>query len=168
VREVLANYSTAFRFAERAARRDHCDWETPPLTIQLLPDDLGLGEIQSLREVANLLAIQCRLEIADCQFDQAIHTLQTGFALARHVAEGTTLLKDLVGIAIEAIMFARVEELLQQPGAPNLYWALTTLPHPFVDVRRSMRYELGTLYRSFPQLRDLEEKKLTAEQVDRL
>jgi hypothetical protein len=65
-------------------------------------------------------------------------------------------------------MLARVEELLQQPGAPNLYWALTTLPHPLVNVRHSMRYELGTLYRSFPQLRDLEEKKLTAEQVDRL
>ena len=37
----------------------------------------------------------------------------------------------MVGAAIAYVMDAVLEELLKQPGAPNLYWALTTLPRPY-------------------------------------
>ena len=93
----------------------------PPPTIQNL-QDLPFDEIQTCREIANLLQLRCRLELSDGKFDDAVVTLQSGFALARHLGDADTLIQDLVGIAIAAIMFNRVEEMMQIPGSPNLFW----------------------------------------------
>jgi hypothetical protein len=164
VRAVLDKHAAALRLADRAARCDRCDWNWPPLTLQELTENLPLDDIQGTREIANLLSLRCRLELAERRFDKALYTLQTGFALARDVGLGPTLIQDLVGIAIGAIMLGRVEEWQQIPGSPNLYWALTALPSPLVDVRKSIRYELNTIYRSFPGLRELK-KPQSAEQV---
>ena len=32
-----------------------------------------------------------------------------------------------------------LEEMIQQPGCPNLYWALTDLPSPLVDLRKGLQ-----------------------------
>src|SRR5262249_46907542 len=66
------------------------------------------------------------------------------------------------------IMLGRVEEMIQQPESPNLYWSLTTLPSPFIDARRSVRHEMGTIRRSIPALCDFERKKLTPQQAEKL
>jgi hypothetical protein len=155
VRALLEQYAAALRLAEQAARRERCDWEFPPPTFQTM-QDLPLHEVQVCRQVAFLLSLQCRLELSEGQFDKAVYTLQTGFVLARHIGDTDTLVQNLVGNAIAGIMLGRVEEMIQLPGSPNLYWSLTTLPSPFIDVRRSMNVELNTLYRSFPALRKLE------------
>jgi hypothetical protein len=163
----LAKYANTLRLADEASRKDHCDWELPPLTMQNLPT-YSLDEVQSCREIANLLSLQCRLELSEGKFDQAIHTLQTGFALARHSAQGDTLIQSLVGLAISGVMLSRVEEMIQLPDAPNLYWALTTLPSPFIDLRPAMNAELNTIYRSFPQLRKMDSSDMTSGELDRL
>src|SRR5262249_26284246 len=61
-----------------------------------------------------------------------------------------------------------IEELIQDSRAPNLYWSLSMLPSPLVDMRPAVQQELTTLPRSFPQLRELEKETLTKEQVSRL
>jgi hypothetical protein len=160
VKAFLGNFDQALRLAEQAARCERCDWERPPPTVQNLTDVLPLREIQLCRGVASLLSYRCRLEMKEGQFDKAVHTLQTGFALARHVGNGNTIIESLVGIAIEAIMLGRAEELIQQPGAPNLYWALTDMPSPLVDVRHAFRVEFDTIYRSFPPLRKVTQSGL--------
>jgi hypothetical protein len=172
VKAALKAHANALYLADQAALRTRCDWERPAPTIQNLSTDmLRMEEVQGLREIAHLLTLRCRVELAERRYDDALHTLQTGFALARHL-NGTgphLLLEDLVGIAITAIMLGRIEEWEQIPGSPNLYWALTDLPRPFIDTRRSIRVELNTIYRSFPVLRELKtRKKLSAEESRRL
>jgi hypothetical protein len=166
VQRLLDSGRVALKLADLAARYDRCDWEYRPLTIQDL--DLPLSEIQQLRSLANLLTLRCRLELAEGNFEQAARALQTGFALGRAVADAPVLVQNLVGVAITAIMLSRVEEWLSLPGAPDLYWPLTALPNPLVDCRRGLRNELGTLYRSFPQLRTLARETMTAEQASHL
>jgi hypothetical protein len=166
VQQFLASYRPALRLAEEAARRDHCDWERPPVTLQSLAENPYFGEeVQSQRLLAAVLSIRFRLELAEKHTDQALHTLQVGYALAHDIGDAPTLLDSLVALAVTAIMESHTEELLEQPDTPNLYWALTALPRPFIDLRRPLEYELGTLYRSFPQLRDLDKKTLTKEQA---
>jgi hypothetical protein len=165
-RAFLAKYANTLRLADEASRKDHCDWELPPLTVQNM-GSFSLDEIQSCREIANLLSLQCRLELSEGKFDQAIHTLQTGFALARHSGQGDTLIQNLVGVAIASVMLSRVEELIQLPDAPNLYWALTTLPSPFIDMRPAMNAELNTIYRSFPQLRKLDDLDMPPTELEK-
>ena len=50
-----------------------------------------------------------------------------------------------------------LEEMIQQPGSPNLYWALADLPTPLVSLRAGIqgermfvRHELGRLDRTAP------------------
>lgn len=168
VRDVLGHYTAALHLARQAASREHCDWELPPQTFQSMQVYMPLAHIQRCREIANLLSIQFRLQLVEGRFDDAGETLQTGFALARHLSEGDRFIELLVGIAINAIMFNRVEEWIQTPGSPNLYWALTELPRPLGNMRHSIEYELNSLYRSFPGLRRLRKETLTAQEADSL
>ena len=61
-------------------------------------------------------------------------------------------------------MSNQVQQFIQQPDAPNLYWALSTLPRPLVDMRPGAEAESNILYLQFPELRDLDKKKLSPEE----
>ena len=151
-----------FKFLDRAARCEYCDWQLPlrdePFYEILLP------ELQQTRSFGRMLAAKARLQIAEGQLDEAVHTLQTGYALARHAGEGQTLINALVGIAITSIMSKQVETFIEQPGAPNLYWALTNLPDPLVDMRPGIETEWAMINLSYPDLRNLDKKDYSPEQ----
>ena len=168
VRDMLAHYTAALRLARQAACRERCDWELPPLTIQSIQEYLPLGMLQNCRRLASLLRIQYRLQLVEGRYDDAAETLQTGFALSHDLCAEGMVIQNLVGIAIAAMMLSHVEEWIQTPGSPNLYWALTALPQPFCDARRSIKHELNTIYRSFPALRRLRQETLTERQVEDL
>jgi hypothetical protein len=168
VREHLDKGKIILRLADQAARRATCDWDYPPLTLQTVAEGTPLGEVQMAREMAALLSLRFRLQLAEKKYDDAIATLQTGMALGRHLTEADTLIQNLVGVAITAIMLSKVEEFMQQPDAPNMYWALTALPRPLINVRRPVESELGTFLRSFPQLREADRPGLTKDQAQKL
>ena len=145
--------STMLRQVERASRREYVDWGMAE-RLRREGFNLLLPDVQSLRQIGTLLAVRTRLEIAEGRYDKAVYTLQTGLALARHVGEGVTLIQDLVGMAIAKLMIAQLEEMIQQPDAPNLYWALTELPRPFFDLRKALQGEKMGLYTDLPELRN--------------
>jgi hypothetical protein len=74
----------------------------------------------------------------------------------------------LVGVTIATQMSDQVQTLLQQPDAPNLYWALATLPRPIIDFRPGFEAELAEIYLTYPELRDLDKKQMTPEEWRRL
>jgi hypothetical protein len=47
-----------------------------------------------------------------------------------------------------------IEELIQQPGVPNLYWALTNLPPTLVDIRKGISGDRTIIESSFGSLMD--------------
>ncbi len=133
--------------------------------------DFPFDDIQHMRTVAVLLGLRYRLELSERRFDDALRTLQTGFALARDVGQGDTLIQDLVAIAVGSIQFGHVEEWMQTPGSPNLFWALTDLPAPLVNTAHAIRTEMTTIYRSFPALREVlrnSDKALSEEETGRI
>jgi hypothetical protein len=152
---------------DRAARREYVDWG---MAERLRRDGISLllPEVQSLRQIATLLAVRARLEIAESRFDKAVYTLQTGMALGHHTGDSVTLIQDLVGMAIAQMMIAQLEVLIQQPGAPNFYWALTDLPRPLFDLRKGLQGERMGVYAAIPELSRLETTPLTPEQQQNL
>ena len=137
VENLLSYYRNVLKNVEIGAMRDHADWG--------LEFDEGLAMIipsfSDFRDIARVLALRARMEIAQGRFDQAIHTIKVGMALGRHMSEGTPLLiTALVGIAIESLMLDRVQELISH-GGPNLYWALADLPYPLADIRPAFDWE---------------------------
>jgi hypothetical protein len=155
----------ALRQADRAARMDKPDWQILP---RLKTDGISLllPDVQKLRELANALQGRFREEIAVGRVDDALVTARTMFAMARHMGEHPTLIGDLVGIAIAYVTIAPLDELLEQPGCPNLYWALTNLPHPLVSMERGLEGERIFI---LAELRDLSETDpMTGEQLDKV
>jgi hypothetical protein len=124
--------------ADDAARLDNPDWQLLP---KLKKDGwyLLLPEIQQLRNLASCLKLRCRVQVAEHSFDEAIVTTKTNLALARHLGEHPTIIGDLVAIAIAQVALGPVEEMIGEPDCPNLFWAFTNLPHPFIDLRRGMQ-----------------------------
>jgi hypothetical protein len=153
--------SSFLGFLERGARCESADWDIPIREHEfwtiLLPD------IQATRAGARILAPRARIQILRRQYDDAIHTLQVGYAFGRHVgSHGVCLVQCLVGCTIVNQMSKQLETLIQQPNAPNLYWALASLPHPLIDFREAFEAEMAAIELSYPDLRDLEKKHLSA------
>jgi len=161
----------ALREVDRAARRQYCDWD---LVGRAREDGISmlLPDVQGLRHFGRMLGVRARLELADGDFDKTTHTLQTGMQLGRHAADAPTLIQALVGIAITNVMLNQVEEFIHTPGSPNLYWALTALPQPFIDLRRPYQGErmlIDSLLPGFREaLRDPSARPLSAAQVEEL
>src|SRR5262249_51304832 len=95
-----------------------------------------------------------RAEVALGRIDDALRTGKTLFALSRHLSEHPTFIGSLVGIAVATVAIGPLEELLEQPGCPNLYWALTTLPKPLVPLDRAAEGERALLLGEFRDLDD--------------
>ncbi|HUG92516.1 MAG TPA: hypothetical protein VML55_16880, partial [Planctomycetaceae bacterium] len=114
--------------------------------------------------LARLLRLKARLEIAEGRYDDALDTLRTGYALARAVAKPPTLINSLVGVAIASIMHGELRELIAAPGSPNLYWALSELPRPLIDLREAFRHEMSMPQQMFPFLKDAETAQRSPEE----
>ena len=160
VRETLARFRSVLHQAEMAARRERCDWELP-IREETNVIAILLPEMSSARSVARLVALQARLSIAEKKYDEAITTLQTGYALARHVAEQPFLVSGLVGIAIGAMMNQQAAAIAGAADAPNLYWALTALPQPLVSLDKAFEQESMLAYLIFPELQPAKRAKYT-------
>jgi hypothetical protein len=154
----------ALRQADRAARLDTPDWQ---VLLRLKADGIGtfLPDVQQLRPVAAALKVRFRAEVALGRFDEAIRTAKTLFAMSRHVGEHPTFIGNLVGIAVAYQAIGPLEEMLEQPGCPNLYWALTNLPDPLVPLTRGAAGERLVTAWVFRELDDT--VPMSAEQIKR-
>ena len=124
--------------ADWAARLDALDWQAQP---RLKAEGMGLAlpELGPLRILAAALQVRFRAEVAGRRFDDAVRTAKTSFALARHLGEHPTVAANLVGLWVADLPLDTLEEMVQQPGCPNLYWALTDLPGPLVELRKGLQ-----------------------------
>src|SRR5262249_49506353 len=134
VAAFLAGYRDMLRAADEGARFDRCDWQNRP-TASPEEVNLALAIASGGREVNRYLALRAKLELAQNRPQDAVRTLQTGFQHAKHVGEGGTIIHMLVGLSLAAVMVGEADELVRHPNGPNLYWALTALPRPFIDPR---------------------------------
>jgi len=135
VQSTLQQLGPTLQLVAQAAKCKQCNW--PPFKPGALPENLS-----EYRKLAYILALQARFQIAQGQYDQAISTLQTGLAMARHLGEGPTVIQGLVGINIGGLMCRQIEEFIQVSGAPNLFWSLRALPRPFIDLTKQMELEM--------------------------
>ena len=63
-----------------------------------------------------------------------------------------SLINGLIGMAIAEHDAGACEDLIAQPGAPNLYWALTTLPRPLIDLRNHLEVQQKLVENLIPEL----------------
>jgi hypothetical protein len=148
--KILAPYQSWLALIDVAARRDRCYWGVPMREqgfAALLPF------LNHSWGATRLLSLQARVQIAQGRFDDALHTLQTGFGMVEHIASDAALVQGLVAMGIANTLLERVEDFVEAPGAPNLYWALAQLPRPLADMRAMTAGERAFLEFEIPELR---------------
>lgn len=138
IQAVLQQAQTSLDLVGQGARCKGGNW--PPFVPGTLPPNLT-----EYRQLAFLLCIQARLEIAQGQYDKAIGTIRTGLAMSKHIGEAPTIIQGMTGIAEATLMLRSVEDLAQVKGSPNLCPALHALPRPLVNVEVPIASELKYL-----------------------
>jgi hypothetical protein len=153
----------ALRQADRAARLDKPDWQ---VLLKTKADGFALSvtDVQKMRTLANGLHDRFRTEVEQGRLDDALFTAKTMFALSRHAAEHPTMAGNLAAIAIALRAIGPLEETLERPGCPNLYWALTNLPAPFVSLEKGLEGERLFIETEFRGLSD--STPMTPEQLN--
>ena len=121
--------------------------------------------MQGLRGIGRHIQLKVRLAILDGKTDDALHWIETGFAMGRHVSQGPFWVQTFIGVAISRTMTVRLEDLIQAPGVPSLYWALADRPRPFIDMRHSMEGERYLLEKELPELEELDRGVWSLEQA---
>ncbi len=69
------------------------------------------------------------------------------------------------GISLSSLMTKPLEDLIQSPGMPSLYWALADRPRPFIDLTPAYDGERFLLEKEVPQLLELDSAPWTREQA---
>jgi hypothetical protein len=165
VGEYLKNHRNMFRAVDEAARMNSIDWQARSDRAEEI--SAILESVQGFRELARFLKLRFRLEMAENRLPDAIRTIQTTMQLGKHLAEGSNMIQMLVGLAIARIALGEVQEFLQHPKAPNLYWALATLPKPLVDPRPALDGESRLSMSFIPSLKNLENDPVTEAEANR-
>lgn len=133
-------YATMMVFIDQAARYTRTEWNE---WFNLRHDGAYaiLPELQKMRELANVLRLRMRGEVKNGEFGRAVETVKSLFGLARACEQHPTLIANLIGMAILAQAVHGLEEMVQQPGCPNLFWSLTDLPSPVLDLHYGLGWE---------------------------
>jgi hypothetical protein len=147
------------REIDYAARCETCDWQ---LIGRLRAEGnwLLVPDMQAMRTLNQANCARIRSAIHQGRFDKAAQGLQTNLVMAKNVGEAPTLITYMIGITIGAMSMRQIEEWIQQPNAPSLFWSLIELPNPLIDSRRPAQGESFLLEQMIPEVRQaLKERK---------
>ncbi len=154
---------------DRATRQRDCDWG---LGLEELrgPMVIGitLGNLQETRSISRAIALQTKLAILESRFDDAIDLMRMNYRLGENVGRVKLLVGNLVAIAEVGISNGSMVDFIAAPDSPNMYWALTELPRPMVDLRGALRMVCGMAMRIFPEMATAETENHSVEEWSRI
>jgi hypothetical protein len=150
---LLDDRRNALREVELGARRQSCEWEFDQRDEGVA---ILIQEISEMRALIRLVALRARIAVLEGRIDEAFHWIQTGFAMARHCSQGPLLIQALIGVSLSQSMCRPLEDLVQAPGAPSFFWAISHRPHPLTDFSAGFESERFLLEREIPTLSQLD------------
>ncbi len=162
-KEFLQQFRAFYQQFDLGARRKCAEWNYTLDQGSVI--DIRLPDTQQMRLFVPMMVLRARVDAAEGNFAAAVRALETGFSFSQQVGDGPFLISELVGIACAYHFADAVSDVVERPGAPNLYWALTAMPRPLIDLRKGMEFEQRVLEMEFPELADLDRPR-TAEAWD--
>lgn len=141
---------------KRAAFRRDASWEYP-IGETSSPYFILLPDVQGLRGFLNFgLSARIRYHLTRGEPEAAREGILVGLANARHLAQTPFFVNQLVALAIHRAMLDRTAELISQPGCPNLFWALSTLPGSLIELERAASLQGDCFALSLPGVNELD------------
>jgi hypothetical protein len=156
-KEFVARYKNFYRQFELGARRKNADWNYTLDQGSVI--DILLPDVQTMRGFVPMLLLRIRVELAEGNFKAAAYWLESSFAFSQHVGNGPFLINRIVGIACANQFADCALDFVAMPDAPNLYWPLTALPRPLIDLRDSLEIEQQVMDMQFTDLGNVEQPR---------
>jgi hypothetical protein len=147
---------------QAASHCNTCDWGD---NIRERGVATLLPQAQKMRNLASVLVIRARHQIAEGKMDEAIETFRFGYTLARNMSQGCTLVQDLIGIAIQNVLDDQLRTLIAVENSPNLYWALTERAASPIDLRQAFSFETKLWNFTIHELADLDRRVLSPQEA---
>lgn len=150
--QALPMFTGRLHMADLAAHRQDAQWD-----YSLREDgiDALLPHLNDVRGLANLWSLQSRLRIIDNDWPGAARTITDGLSLARQLNRQAVEIQGLLGAGIADEMLERgARDWIAHGDSPNLYWPLSSLPEPFVDIHEIALWERSAACFTLPILRD--------------
>jgi hypothetical protein len=113
---------------EAAGRCEGCDWKTPIRE----KGNILLPYLNTTHTFSDFVRIRAREMLLAGKIPEALGSLRLGYELSRKTAQDPFLVTALTSQGAAAPLTGELEELMNRPDAPNLYWALAALPRPFI------------------------------------
>ncbi len=132
--KTLDSYQQIIQLIEQASKCKQCNWP-------YIDPETGSMDLGKYRILVYIMSLKARLEIQQGKYEQALNTTQTSLAMGKKLCKSSTLIHGLVGVALVAFSFNRVEDLMELEDGPNLYWALQALPRPLMDLTEQTELE---------------------------
>jgi len=165
VRRTLGQLRAVLAEARIGTRRKQAVWDLP---LREQGISTLLPEIQEMREVARLWKLQARLAILDGDYAAASRDLEDLYTMGRHLGESGTLVSMLVGLAAHRSASDALQTWIAQPGSPNAYWALTSIPSSTRNLTTSIESEDMWIYGTIPHAELLEVAILSPTQLEEI
>ena len=156
-------------YVDHASRCRRCDWGLEEMDLQG-PEIIAylLADAQESREVCRAIALASRLAVAEGRYDDAIELMRMNYQLGQDYSKQRFLVCSLIGIAEVGVANKTAIDLIAAKNSPNLYWALSELPRPVVNMREAISLEMSLGLRIFPELLEVENAQHSPEEWARL
>jgi|GEM_PF-5800136 len=124
-----------------------------------------IPSLNETRALANLLKINAIRQIRAGKITDGLQNIRIGMELGRKVASEPILVSGLVGNGILAMMTTEVmDELLNRPDSPNLYWAFVSLPRPLISEQNCWQSTRLNLVTTIHELSEVNIDRISADQ----
>ncbi len=151
-----------------ATRRERCDFEHRRTELSLSRDVRAGGYEQNLRAFARMLRFQARVDLADAKFEEARESLRQLHQLGRDASSDPSIFSAMMGVSMVGFANQEIEYWIGSDGSPNLYWPLSAVPQPYIDVRPALVREVRALEKFMEFLHDSEVKMRSDDEWVRL
>jgi len=132
---LLDEYADALAYGDLAARRRDVVWDVG-WRERAASGTKYMAYLNGMHHLAIVTAFRARWQVSRKDWPSAAYSLQTTLAMSRQVArEPAQLHARISEVIAEIAINDGAEEWVSRAGSPNLYWALSQLPHPWLEPR---------------------------------
>lgn len=130
-------YTRFLGYLDKGARFKSIEWNE---YFEIRNDGFNwlLPEVQKIRALSSACRMRLRAETKAGEFAKAAITVKTLMGMAQALEQHPCLIGHLVGVAIAMQAVQGLEEMIQQPSCPNLFWALSDMPQPLMSLRMAV------------------------------
>ncbi len=150
-KDARAHISSEFvELLSAAAYADHAEWEYEP------GNALVINHFQETTRLLDALAVLGRADIQEKCSQDAIEKIKIGLGCISHLQEPNIFLtKSMLCDDLERY-FWLIEQLLGQEDSPNLYWALTEIPDPLIELDGCIDLARNNPWADIPEMASLD------------